>query len=313
MGKIAMLFAGQGSQYPGMGAEWYQNSQASKAVFDQLEQWHPGLQALCFHGTKEQLAQTQNTQPCLFAVDYAIACAVQTRGINADMLAGFSLGEIPALAFGGQLSLADAFSLVRYRAAVMQQASEHQPGCMYAILKLSAEQITALAESFPQVFPVNYNSPEQTVVAGKQEELTAFIQAVKNAGGRAVPLQVSGAFHSPYMNEAASKMAAYVQQFQFELGRYPVYANCTARPYEPDAAQQLVADQINHPVQWVNTINQMLEDGATCFIEVGPGKTLSGLVKKITPQSQIYHVETIADLDLLVEALQNTAHDGASF
>lgn len=299
MDKIALLFAGQGAQYPGMGKDFYETVPAAAEVFDQLEQQRPGTMQQCFYGSKEELSITINTQPCLFAVDYAIAKAVQNSGISVAAVAGFSLGEIPALAFAGLLDLPLAFQLVCRRAELMQQAAEQNPGSMQAILKLTADEIITLAESYAQVFPVNYNSPEQTVVAGQPEQLKRFASAVKEAGGRAVPLAVSGAFHSPYMNEAAHGLRDYVQQLQVQDGWCPVYANRTAQPYTVQSAQELIASQVNHPVQWVKTIEQMVQDGVDCFIEVGPGKTLSGLVKKITTAAQVYKVESLSDLKQL--------------
>ena len=299
MDKIALLFAGQGAQYPGMGKDFYKTVPAAAEVFDQLEQQRPGTMQQCFYGSKEELSFTINTQPCLFAVDYAIAKAVQNSGISVAAVAGFSLGEIPALAFAGLLDLPQAFQLVCRRAELMQQAAEQNPGSMQAILKLTADEITTLAESYAQVFPVNYNSPEQTVVAGQPEQLKRFASAVKEAGGRAVPLAVSGAFHSPYMDEAAHVLRDYVQQLQVQDGWCPVYANRTAQPYTVQSTQELIASQVNHPVQWVKTIEQMVQDGVDCFIEVGPGKTLSGLVKKITAAAQVYKVESLSDLEQL--------------
>ena len=304
MGKIALLFAGQGAQYPGMGQDFYDNSPLVQDIFAQVERQRPGTKEQCFNGSKEELSVTINTQPCLFAVDYAIAKAVQEAGVPVDAAAGFSLGEIPALAFAGLLDLPQAFHLVCRRAEAMQHAAEENPGGMQAILKLSAEQIAKLAGNYSDVFSVNYNSPQQTVVAGKPEQLTAFAATVKEAGGRAVPLAVSGAFHSPYMNIAAEALAAYVPMLTIQEGWCPVYANKTAQPYTTATAQSLIASQVNHPVQWVKTIEQMMADGVDCFIEVGPGKTLSGLVKKITDTAQVYKVENVADLEALLESLK---------
>lgn len=303
MGKIALLFAGQGAQYPGMGKDFYDNSPLVQQIFEQLEQKRPGTMQQCFTRSKEELSVTVNTQPCLFAVDYAIAKAVQESGISASVVAGFSLGEIPALAFAELLDLSQAFALVCRRAEVMQQAAEQNPGSMQAILKLTAEQITEMAAAYSDVFPVNYNSPEQTVVAGKPDQLKEFAAAVKDAGGRAVPLAVSGAFHSPYMKTAAEALAVYVPQLNVQVGKYPVYANRTAEPYTVETAQALIASQVNHPVQWVKTVERMLADGVDCFIEVGPGKTLSGLVKKITAEAQVYKVEKIEDLEALKQTI----------
>lgn len=304
MAKIALLFAGQGAQYPGMGKDFFEQSAAAQAVFQQLEGQRPGTLQQCFTGSKEELSLTINTQPCLFAVDYAIASAVQEAGITVDAVAGFSLGEIPALAFAGMLELPQAFALVCRRAEVMQQAAEANPGGMQAILKLDAETIEQLAQPYSEVFPVNYNSPQQTAVAGAPEQLQAFAADVKAAGGRAVPLAVNGAFHSPYMDSAAEKLADYLQPVTVQQGRCTVYANHTAQPYTLATAKELMASQVNHPVQWVKTINQMIADGVNCFIEVGPGKTLSGLVKKINAEVQVYKVENQADLAELLQSIQ---------
>lgn len=304
MAKIALLFAGQGAQYPGMGKDFFEQSTAAQAVFQQLEEQRPGTLQQCFAGSKEELSLTINTQPCLFAVDYAIASAVQEAGITVDAVAGFSLGEIPALAFAGMLDLPQAFALVCRRAEVMQQAAEANPGGMQAILKLDSETIEQLAQPYSEVFPVNYNSPQQTAVAGAPEQLQAFAADVKAAGGRAVPLAVSGAFHSPYMDSAAEKLVDYLQPMTVQQGRCAVYANRTAQPYTLATAKDLMASQVNHPVQWVKTINQMIADGVNCFIEVGPGKTLSGLVKKINAAVQVYKVENQADLAELLQSIQ---------
>lgn len=304
MAKIALLFAGQGAQYPGMGKDFFEQSTAAQAVFQQLEEQRPGTLQQCFAGSKEELSLTINTQPCLFAVDYAIASAVQEAGITVDAVAGFSLGEIPALAFAGMLDLPQAFALVCRRAEVMQQAAEANPGGMQAILKLDSETIEQLAQPYSEVFPVNYNSPQQTAVAGAPEQLQAFAADVKAAGGRAVLLAVSGAFHSPYMDSAAEKLVDYLQPMTVQQGRCAVYANRTAQPYTLATAKDLMASQVNHPVQWVKTINQMIADGVNCFIEVGPGKTLSGLVKKINAAVQVYKVENQADLAELLQSIQ---------
>ena len=186
----------------------------------------------------------------------------------------------------------------------MHHAAEANPGGMQAVLKLDADAVNRLAERITDVFPVNYNSPEQTAVAGNPEQLKAFAAAVKEAGGRAVPLAVSGAFHSPYMDAAAEKMAKRTESLAFKAGRLPVYANRTAQPYTRDTAKELAASQVNHPVQWVKTIEQMIADGFACFIEVGPGKTLSGLVKKISTDVKVCKVENLEDLNALYTFLQ---------
>ena len=303
MGKIAFLFAGQGAQYPGMGQDFYENHAVARAIFERLEKQRPGTIEQCFHGSKEMLSTTIYTQPCVFTVDYVIAKTVQESGISVDAVAGFSLGEIPALAFAGWLEESQAFALVCRRAEVMQEAAEAHPGSMQAILKLPSETITTLSSHYTEVFPVNYNSPEQTVVAGEAAQLKSFAADVKEAGGRAVPLAVSGAFHSPYMNSAAEKLRQYVLQLNVQEGWCPVYANKVAEPYRKETIASLIAAQVNHPVQWLKTIQQMIADGVDCFIEVGPGKTLSGLVKKISSDVSVYKIENTDDLKAMWQSI----------
>lgn len=303
MGKIALLFAGQGAQYPGMGEEIAACSPAAKAVFVQLEALRPGLSELCFDSSKETLSVTENTQPCLFAADLAIAEAVRELGIEVDGVAGFSLGEIPALTFAGVLPLANGFQLVCQRAAVMHKAAEAHPGAMMAVLKLTAEQVIELCTAYSDVFPANFNSPGQVAVSGNPERLAELAQKIKQLGGRTVPLAVSGAFHTPYMDTAAQELSTYLEEVLIQPGSMPVYANLTAAPYEAEQAKAWMSQQVNHPVQWQKTIERMAADGFDSFIEVGPGKTLSGLVKKTAPHVQVYHVEYKNDLQQLTAAL----------
>lgn len=303
MGKIALLFAGQGSQYPGMGKDIYDNNSAAREALDRLEKLRPGMLAQCWEGTKEELSVTVNTQPCMFAIDYAIAKAVESSGVEIGAVAGFSLGEIPALGFAGVLTEEEAFALVCKRAELMQQAAEKRIGGMQAVVKLTADRIETLAEAYDAVYPVNYNSPEQTAVAGDPDQLQHFAVDVKEAGGRAVPLAVSGAFHCPFMDSAAEGMKEYTQNLLAKDGHCTVYANCTGEPYSKETAADLIFNQVNHPVQWVKTIDRMQEDGITCFVEVGPGKTLSGLVKKNNPNAEVYKVENMEDLNSFLEAI----------
>ena len=300
MGKIAFLFAGQGAQSPGMGRSLAELGGEAARVFEAAESVRPGLTKMCFEGTKEDLAQTINTQPAVFTVDLAAAMALAERGIEPDGVAGFSLGEMAALTFACAFTMEQGFSLVCRRAEWMQLANERNPGGMAAVMRLDDAQVEQLCRNFHEIYPVNYNSDGQLVVAGSTEELPAFCAAVKMAGGVAKPLAVSGGFHSPYMFEAAESMRVLLEQQDISQPDIPVYANLTARPYGDEPAQTL-ADQMQNPVLWKQCIRQMAQDGFDTFIEVGPGKTLTGLVKRILPDALALSVQSAEDLALVAE------------
>ena len=280
MGKTVFVFSGQGAQYPGMGKTLYENSPAAKAVFDMAESIRPGTIRQCFEGTKEELSVTINTQPCVFTADLAAAAAVQEKGIRPDFVAGFSLGEIAALAFAGMLSYEDAFRLVCRRAEVMDKAANENKGAMAAVMKLTPEKVEQICSEFEKAYPVNYNSPAQTVVAAAEDEIDGLCARVKEEKGKAVKLAVSGAFHSPFMSSAADALAEYLEGVELKDPEIPVYSNVTAQPYEGDY-KALVAAQVKSPVKWQKTVENLAQQGADSFIEVGVGKTLTGLIRKI--------------------------------
>lgn len=298
MAKIALLFSGQGAQFPGMGRELYDCSPAARAVFEMADRVRPGTSAQCFDGSKEELAQTINTQPCIFAADLAAARAVAEVGAIPSCVAGFSLGEIPALAFAGVLREEAAFRLVCKRAELMEQAAIAHPGAMAAALKLTASQVEEICSRHADAWPVNYNSPGQTVVACAAGELESLMADIKAAGGRAVKLAVSGAFHSPFMAGAADGLAAYLQGEELRQPALPLYSNLTGRPYEGDA-RALIAGQVKSPVRWQAIIEAMAASGVDTFLEVGVGKTLTGLVQKINPALRALPVDSRAALEAL--------------
>lgn len=295
MGKIAFVFSGQGAQVPGMGKELYDASPAAKAVFDLADSIRPGTSAQCFSGTKEELSVTINTQPCLYCVDLAAAESLREAGIVPDAVAGFSLGEIAALAFSGIFSKQDAFKLVCERARLMQQAAESAPGAMAAVLKLDNKVVEELCQKYKQVYPVNYNCPGQLVVAGEQQELSSFCADVSAAGGRAVPLAVSGGFHSPFMQSASEGLLHFVRSLPVQNPEMPVVSNCTAEPYD-GKIEEMIAAQVKSPVLWQKTVENLTAAGFDTFIEVGPGKTLCGLIKKTAAGANIYNVEDAKSL-----------------
>ena len=302
MSKIAFVFSGQGAQAPGMGKELYDCSPAAKAVFDLADSIRPGTSQQCFEGTQEELSVTINTQPCLFACDLAAAKAAQERGIQPDCAAGFSLGEAAAVAFSGMLTEAEAFSMVCKRAELMNEAAQKNPGAMAAVMKLSPQQVETLCGPIENAWPVNYNSPKQTVVAASADTIDQVVEAASAQRGRAVKLAVSGAFHSPLMHSAADGLREYLASISLREEKLPVYANLTAEPYGEDKKETMAA-QCENPVRWQKTIENMIANGVDTFIEVGVGKTLAGLIKKINPEVTVYQIENKEGLDAAAEAL----------
>ncbi len=300
MAKIALVFSGQGAQYPGMGKELYECSAAARAVFEMADAIRPGTSQQCFTASKEELSQTINTQPCLFCVDLAAALAVCESGIVPDMAAGFSLGELAALAFSGILTHEQAFRLVCKRAQFMQNCAEEQQGAMLAVLGLQANQLEAICSGMQGAYPANYNCPGQTVVSCLASLVPALTEAVTQAGGKVMRLAVNGAFHSPFMAPAAKALAEELAALTPGQPTIPLYANATAQPYGP---LSLAANQVDSPVLWQQTVEEMHRQGAEIFIEAGPGKTLTGLIKKILSGPKLYQVQDEKSLRTTQEEL----------
>lgn len=310
MGKIAFVFSGQGDQFPGMGKDLYDKYPAARAVFDMCDAIRPGTSAQCFEGTDEELKETKNTQPCLFAMELAAASVLLNRGLRPApaSAAGFSLGEVVAAAFSGLFNYETGFRLVCKRGELMQKEAETCDTSMAAVVKLSAETVEALCRHYSDVYPVNFNCPGQIAVSGLTSQMTDFMADVKANGGRAIPLKVKGAFHSPFMNAAAEAFAAELSVVftektlnsqaaepvtseesvtpeepvtSFSENPVTLYSNMTALPYGDDVVS-LLSKQICHPVKWEALIRRMIDDGIDTFIEIGPGKTLTNMIRKIS-------------------------------
>lgn len=297
MGKTAFLLAGQGSQYPGMAKDLYENEPQIRALFDAAEAIRPGTLRQMFEGTAEELKRTDNTQPCLFLADLAAATALRAHGIDADAIAGFSLGEIAGLAVSGVLDDSDAFKLVVRRGIRMQKAAEAQEGSMIAVLRMDPDELRTLCAELG-VYPVNYNCPGQVVVSGEVSKINRLKEELTARSIRFVELAVGGPFHTPYMKEAAEGLRNDAEQFTVQAPSIPLYANRTAKPYpcERGAILDLVAEQIRNSVLFEDTLKNMAVAGVDTFIECGPGKTLSGFVKRTIPGATILQVSDMESL-----------------
>ena len=280
MGKIAFLFSGQGDQFPGMGKELCEEYAAARAIFRMCDEKRPGTIAQCFHGTEEELKETRNTQPCLYAMELAAASVLMEKGVRPDAVAGFSIGEVIAATVSGVFDMETGFQLICKRGELMQEASEKQDTAMAAILKLTPEKVEEICEKYSDIYAVNFNCPGQTTVSGLSEQMPAFLADVKAAGGRGIPLKVKGAFHSPFMSKAAAGFAEELSHVEGRGGSVLLYSNMTARPYHKDFVSML-SEQICSPVMWEKTIRNMIAEGVDTFIEIGPGRTLTNMMKKI--------------------------------
>ena len=306
MGKIAFVFAGQGAQTPGMGKDVYDAVPAAADVFDRVDAVREGTSRQCFEAAAAEPMETRNTQPCVYTVDLAMAAALEAEGIRADMTAGYSLGELAALAYAGAMTIEEGARLVAERGRLMQIASEAHETGMAAVLKLSDDVVEEICSKYPDLYPVNYNSDGQVSVAGDKEQLAQMQADVKEARGIAKILDVSGAFHSPYMNEAAEEFGAVLAGAEFAEAKIPVYSNRTAEPYGDDY-RTLLQEQIINPVYWKKLVRNMIDEGVDTFIELGPGKALTSMITRISKDVKMYRVSDMETLAKTLEGVKNNA------
>lgn len=286
----AYIFPGQGSQFTGMGLDLYESNPAAKALFEKADAIMGfSISEIMFRGSDEQLRQTNVTQPAIF-IHSVIQAIVMGDRFMPDMAAGHSLGEFSALTAAGALSFEDGLRLVMERAEAMQAACEAVPGTMAAILNLEDAVVEKIcAETTGVVVAANYNCPGQLVISGEIEAVKAACEKMLAAGAkRALLLPVGGAFHSPLMEPARTRLASAIEKTNFNTPRCAVYQNVTAMPHRnPEEIRKNLIAQLTAPVRWTQTVEHMAADGATSFTEVGPGKVLQGLVKKIHREAEI--------------------------
>ena len=306
--KVALLFPGQGAQYAGMGKELYENYTVTKNIYNEaasLLDWD--LKEVCFTDQNELIHQTRYTQATLFTTNYGIYEALKAEGIKADAVLGFSLGEYDAIAASGALSFKDALRLVDLRATYMEECAKQNPGGMIAVIGMEAEKVYTICQQVSEqigssVTVANDNCEGQVTVAGTEHALEAAIEAFKQAGAkRVIPLKVSGAFHSPLMKEASDKLKEHLGEVEFKEVHMPIVSNVTARFMNAEEVKENIPLQIIKGVRFRESILFLLEQGFDTFIEVGPKCTLSNLVKKISKEATIYHVEDLAGLKEVVE------------
>lgn len=290
MGKIAFVFSGQGDQFPGMGKELADKYPSAKAVFDMCDGIRPGTSEQCFNGTEEELKETKNTQPCLFAMELAAANVLFDKGVKPEALAGFSLGEVTAATAAGIFDNETGFRLVCKRGELMQTEAEKFDTSMAAVVKLTPEQIQDVCAKYSDVYPVNFNCPGQITVSGLASQMKDFSADVKAAGGRALPLKLKGAFHSPFMNAASEAFRVELENAKINKGNITLYSDLTSMPYTDDVAE-LLSKQICSPVLWEKIVRNIIADGFDTFIEIGPGRTLTNMIKKISADVKAQTVE----------------------
>jgi [acyl-carrier-protein] S-malonyltransferase len=302
MGKRAFLFPGQGAQYVGMAKDLFENSsEAKEMILLANEAAGVDLSQIMFEGPEDTLRQTEYTQPAIFLHSVVLASLVKT--VSGDMAAGHSLGEYSALVYAGALQFVDAVKLVRARGLAMQKAGTDNPGTMAAVIGFPGDKLEEICSevtaSTGVVQCANFNSPGQIVISGSVDGVRKAMELCKAGGAKLVKeLVVSGAFHSPLMLSAKDTLKEKLENTNIFDAKIPVYANVTAKAeISKEEISTLLYEQVTSPVRWEETIRNMVSDGATEFIEIGPGKVLQGLVKRIAPDAVIAGIDKLADLE----------------
>lgn len=307
MSKIAFIYPGQGAQKAGMGKEFYENSELAKAVYDKAtDLLQIDMKALCFE-ENDKLDLTEYTQAALVTTCLAMTKVVEKKGLTPDVTAGLSLGEYCAISVAGGMAEEDAIRLVRTRGILMQNTVPAGEGGMAAILGLSAEAVEAGIQDISGVTVANYNCPGQIVITGEGKAVEQAAEVLKAAGAnRAVMLNVSGPFHSPMLKKAGEELAKEMEQMTFTELQIPYVTNVTAE-YVSDISQTktLLEDQVASSVRWQESMEKMIAEGVDTFVEIGPGKTLAGFMKKIDKSVKMYNIASWEDVEKVVGELTN--------
>ncbi len=305
MSKIAFIFPGQGAQKVGMGKDFYEQFETAKEVFDNANEWLDiDVKALCFE-ENDMLNLTQYTQAAMVTTSMAMVRVLEEKGLRPAMTAGLSLGEYCAIATAGAMSLKDAIVTVRKRGILMEQAVPAGEGGMAAVLGMEAADIEAVLEPIEGVSIANYNCPGQIVITGVKSALVTAMEKLKEAGAkRIVELVVSGPFHSAMLTEAGEKLAEELANVELGELEIPYVTNVTADVVtDINDIKGLLAKQICASVRWQQSVEKMIEEGVDTFVEIGPGKTLTGFLRKINRDVTAYNIETVEDMEAVLEKL----------
>ncbi|MBO4980737.1 MAG: ACP S-malonyltransferase [Lachnospiraceae bacterium] len=305
MGKIAFIYPGQGAQKCGMGKDFYENCPRAKALYDRAgEILNLDMKELCFE-ENERLDITEYTQAALVTTCLAMTDVVRSKGLEPDVTAGLSLGEYCAIAVAGGMSELDAIRTVRKRGILMQEAVPVGVGAMAAVLGMTAEEIEAVVDPLEGVSIANYNCPGQLVITGYVQAVETASGLLKEAGAkRVVPLKVSGPFHSVLLTEAGQKLGEELKTVQWSSLRIPYVTNVTAEAIiDIRKTKEFLEKQVAGSVRWEQSMRNMLADGVDTFVEIGPGRTLAGFLKKIDKEAVVYNIEKLEDVDTVVEAI----------
>lgn len=305
MKKIAFLFPGQGSQSVGMGQEFFQEYDSVREIFDMAEEiTRRHISKLCFNGPMEELTETVNLQPAVTAVNLACLAVLERENIKADFCAGHSLGEYSALCSAGAVSKEDTIKLVFKRGELMHREANKHEGAMQAIVGLSITEVQELVAEIQGdgvVSVANHNTEQQIVITGSPESVQRAATLAAEKGAKAIPLKVSGAWHSELIKGAQDEFASYLTEFSFNSPKSPIIFNVTAdTENKPDAMKAIMARQLCSPVKWYDSMNMLIENNVEIYTEVGPGRVLSGILNKILPRDndgQIYNVSNMKQLE----------------